>query len=66
MRYMKKYGIKTRAEALRSFLKLVRDFRGYHEFLVFYLADELELSREELLEGKKLQLEAQSEITGLR
>lgn len=53
----KKFDLK-KEDAVQRFLEIVRESECINEWLIFDIADALDLSREELLNGKQIELEA--------
>ena len=49
---------KKKEDAVQRFLEIVRESECINEWLIFDIADALDLSREELLNGKQIELEA--------
>lgn len=52
----KKFDLK-KEDAVQRFLEIVRESECINEWLIFDIADALDLSREELLNGKQIELE---------
>lgn len=53
---VKKYNV-SKERSIQHFLEIVKESDCYNEYLIYDIADALDLSREELLNGKKMQLE---------
>ena len=58
----KKFNL-SRAQAVQAFLEIVRESECNNEWLIYDIADSLELSREELLYGKQMQLDLIGHLT---
>lgn len=58
----KKFNL-SRAQAVQAFLEIVRESKCNNEWLIYDIADSLELSREELLYGKQMQLDLIGHLT---
>lgn len=52
----KKYNL-SKEQSVQRFLEIVKESDNYDEWLIFDIADVLDMPREELLYGKKMQLE---------
>lgn len=52
----KKFSL-SKVQAMQKFLEMVRQCRSVNEYLIYEIADNIQIPREELLRGKSLQLE---------
>ncbi len=59
----KKYNL-SKAQSIQYFLEIIRESEYSNEWLIFDIADALDISGDELLEGKKMQLEILQSLLG--